>query len=153
MRTMTDTETASALFDEVSRLRGDAEVAQADLRDLLLILGMGDYARPQSPHEVFQEALAVLRTRLIGAVLQYHTGDVVQHKPSGELWTVAYADPESGRLAAFGWPASTVQIDECRMFRKASRAEHIESLSLLLASGGQRAATALRIYGDPKAAA
>lgn len=42
----------------------DNDVAQSDLRELLLLLGMGDHARPQSPHEVFQEALRVLRKRV-----------------------------------------------------------------------------------------
>jgi hypothetical protein len=43
-------------------------VAQDDLAELLGILGMGDHARPQSPHEVFQEALGVLRKRLASSV-------------------------------------------------------------------------------------
>lgn len=36
-------------------------VMQSDLRELLVALDMGDHARPQSPHEVFQEALAEVR--------------------------------------------------------------------------------------------
>lgn len=40
------------------------DIAQSDLAELLNVLGMGDHARPQSPHEVFQEALRVLRARL-----------------------------------------------------------------------------------------
>lgn len=40
------------------------DVQQSDLAELLAILGMGDHARPQSPHEVFQDALEVLRNRL-----------------------------------------------------------------------------------------
>ncbi len=43
-----------------------SDVMQSDLRELLLALDMGDHARPQSPHEVFQEALVVLRQRLRG---------------------------------------------------------------------------------------
>ena len=39
-------------------------VLQNDLIELLTILGMSTHARPQSPHEVFQEALSVLRDRL-----------------------------------------------------------------------------------------
>lgn len=41
-----------------------ADALQSDLAQLLKILGMGDHARSQSPHEVFQEALVVLRKRL-----------------------------------------------------------------------------------------
>lgn len=39
----------------------DEDVMQSDLRELLLALDMGDHARPQSPHEVFQDALAEVR--------------------------------------------------------------------------------------------
>ena len=42
----------------------DSDVLHADLVELLTVLGMSDHARPQSPHEVFQEALGVLRERL-----------------------------------------------------------------------------------------
>lgn len=42
----------------------DTDALQADLRELLTLLGMGDHARAASPHEVFQEALAVLKKRL-----------------------------------------------------------------------------------------
>ncbi|WP_232629185.1 hypothetical protein [Methylobacterium sp. Leaf118] len=48
----------------------DTDIAQADLAELLTILGMGDHARPQSPHEVFQDALSVLRRRLGGTQRQ-----------------------------------------------------------------------------------
>ncbi|NEU14703.1 hypothetical protein G3T14_21730 [Methylobacterium sp. BTF04] len=43
----------------------DAEALHSDLAELLTLLGIGDHARPQSPHEVFQEALGVLRKRLV----------------------------------------------------------------------------------------
>lgn len=42
----------------------NSDIAQSDLAELLTVLDMGDHARPQSPHEVFQEALGVLRQRL-----------------------------------------------------------------------------------------
>lgn len=42
----------------------DKDILHADLCELLTILGMGDHARPQPPHEVFQEALGVLRKRV-----------------------------------------------------------------------------------------
>lgn len=40
------------------------DIFHSDLTELLTLLGMGDHARPQSPHEVFQEALGVLQERL-----------------------------------------------------------------------------------------
>ncbi len=54
------------MFDQfgVTSMPDASAVAQNDLAELLTILGMGDHARPQSPHEVFQEALSVLRKRL-----------------------------------------------------------------------------------------
>ncbi len=36
----------------------DSQILQDDLRDMLCALGMGDHARPQSPHEVFRECIA-----------------------------------------------------------------------------------------------
>lgn len=47
-----------------SRSGEDSGVLQDDLRQLLELLGLPTHARPQSPHEVFQEALGVLRKRL-----------------------------------------------------------------------------------------
>jgi hypothetical protein len=41
----------------------ESDMLQSDLRELLRVLDMPDHARSQSPHEVFQEALTVLRER------------------------------------------------------------------------------------------
>lgn len=38
------------------------EVMQDDLSELLRALGMGDHARPESPHEVMQQCIAKART-------------------------------------------------------------------------------------------
>lgn len=48
-------------------MANSSDIAQSDLAELLNVLGMGDHSRPQSPHEVFQEALGVLRKRLAAA--------------------------------------------------------------------------------------
>lgn len=45
-------------------MANDQDALHADLSELLTILGMGDHARPQSPHEVFQKALGKVRERL-----------------------------------------------------------------------------------------
>lgn len=55
-------------------MANDSGIAQSDLAELLNVLGMGDHARPQSPHEVFQEALGVLRKRLA----EHPTNDTLQ---------------------------------------------------------------------------
>lgn len=51
-------------------MANDSDIAQSDLAELLTVLGMGDHARPQSPHEVFQEALCILRNRLATATAE-----------------------------------------------------------------------------------
>jgi hypothetical protein len=42
----------------------DDSVLQEDLREMLQALGMPDYARSQSPHDVFQDALAEMKRQL-----------------------------------------------------------------------------------------
>lgn len=65
----------------------DQEVLHADLCELVVALGMGNYARPQSPHEVFQQALEVLRQKLSDAEFaQKSLKDIV-----------AFCDREKGR--------------------------------------------------------
>lgn len=39
----------------------ERDLIRADLGQLLETLGLGDYARPESPHEVFLECLASVR--------------------------------------------------------------------------------------------
>lgn len=50
---------------ELARVRREAqserEAVRADLGQLLELLGLGDYGRPQSPHEVFLECLSGVR--------------------------------------------------------------------------------------------
>lgn len=54
-----------AMFDQFGeRPMSNEDVLHADIAELLTTLGMGDHARPQSPHEVFQDALSVLKARL-----------------------------------------------------------------------------------------
>lgn len=57
-------------------MANSSDIAQSDLAELLTILGMGNHARPQSPHEVFQEALGVLRQRLVATE---HWSDCAVH--------------------------------------------------------------------------
>ena len=42
--------------------RGNRDLMHADLGDLLEACGLGNFARPQSSHEVMQEAVAKVRT-------------------------------------------------------------------------------------------
>lgn len=41
-----------------------ADVLRDDLSELMALAGMDDFARPQSPHQVFQEALGKIREKL-----------------------------------------------------------------------------------------
>jgi hypothetical protein len=52
-----DEEAAQRITD-----RGNRDLMHADLGDLLEACGMGNFARPQSSHEVMQEAVAKVRT-------------------------------------------------------------------------------------------
>jgi len=46
--------------------RDERDLMHADLCDLLEACGMGSFARPQSSHEVMQEAIAKVRTLAAG---------------------------------------------------------------------------------------
>ncbi|WP_375453490.1 hypothetical protein [uncultured Methylobacterium sp.] len=42
----------------------DQDVLRQDLSDLMEVAGMEDFARPISPHQVFQEALGKIRDKM-----------------------------------------------------------------------------------------
>lgn len=79
----------------------------------------------------------------------FRAGDHVLHGPSGETWVVAWADPVTGDLAWCGWPDGIARINDCTLAKAASDAEHQQKLRELKASGGSRAAKAVRLYGEP----
>ena len=60
------------------------------------------------------------------AQLPPRTGDSVYHRPSGETWVVAYADPSSKELAPCGWPITFATIGDCEIVRRATDAEHLK---------------------------
>lgn len=49
-------------------------------------------------------------------------GDAVLHKPSGEIWSVAFV--EDGRLCAQGWPLSMEPVENFELKRAASDDQH-----------------------------
>ncbi|WP_066918425.1 dATP/dGTP pyrophosphohydrolase domain-containing protein [Methylobacterium sp. CCH5-D2] len=79
----------------------------------------------------------------------FRAGDHVLHSPSGETWVVAWADPVTGDLGWCGWPDGVARISDCTLVKAASDAEHQQKLRELKASGGSRAAKAVRLYGEP----
>ena len=50
-------------------------------------------------------------------------GDHVLHKPSGETWVVAYADPARNEIAWCGWPEGAAKISDCELVRVATSRE------------------------------
>ena len=70
------------LREQVSRLREDQSLMQDDLRALLRAAGMGDHARPQSPHEVMLQAVAEVER--LRAALHAHRLDFAAPRPEHE---------------------------------------------------------------------
>lgn len=58
---MSGDDEASELRRRLKDTQAQLDAVQADLRELLGALGMGDHARPQSLHEVFQECIQEVR--------------------------------------------------------------------------------------------
>lgn len=79
-------------------------------------------------------------------------GDVVLHKPTGEEWTVAFADHERGKLSACGWPAEIVPLADCDLVRACSDEEHTDLVEQFRKSSGGdfRRGEVLRLYASEK---
>lgn len=77
------------------------------------------------------------------------TGDTVFHKPSGEMWIVAYVEDDGRYLAACGWPFELVPVDQCELRERASDKDRHELLLELAAMSGQdmRKSYAVRVLG------
>ena len=67
------------------------------------------------------------------------TADVVLHKPSGEMWIVAYADYENDRIAWCGWPDGTALLSDCELIESADDAQRRLRLRDMAKSTGHRA--------------
>ncbi len=61
------------------------------------------------------------------------TGDTVFHKPSGEKWTVAWADDRY--LIPCGWPETMVAVYDCKLITSCSDAEYRKLLEQVASSG------------------
>lgn len=80
------------------------------------------------------------------ATTRIRAGDHVRHRPSGEIWVVAFADYESGDLAWCGWPEGVARIADCDLVEKASDDEHARIVAQIILSGGMRACGVQRLY-------
>jgi hypothetical protein len=78
------------------------------------------------------------------------TADHIHHEPSGEEWLVAYV--RGDHVVCCGWPESAAKLSDCRLVRKASRAERHCLLIDMAGSGagGSRGSYAIwRLTNDP----
>lgn len=48
------------------------------------------------------------------------TADAVFHRPTGEEWLVAYAEPERDEVVPCGWPCCVAKISDCDLIERAS---------------------------------
>lgn len=79
----------------------------------------------------------------------FRSGDIVKHIRTGNIWTVAYADPASNTIAWCGWPDGIARVTDCELIQAADDDQHRGTLRMVLKGGGHRAAAAFRIYGNP----
>lgn len=56
-------------------------------------------------------------------------GDVVLHAPTGETWTVSFADYRERRLSWFGWPEGEAEILDCTLVECCTNEEHLKRVS------------------------
>lgn len=79
---------AADLLESLTAQPDQNGVLQDDLGELLRLLGMPGHARPQSPHDVFQEALAELRRRLTPSPVEARADGV---REALQRWRDGYA--------------------------------------------------------------
>lgn len=48
------------------------------------------------------------------------TGDTVKHRPSGEIWLVAYVREERDEIAWCGWPPGLAKLSDCDLVEAAT---------------------------------
>ena len=76
-------------------------------------------------------------------------GDYVLHRPSGEEWVVAYADPVIDLLAWAGWPNGTAKLSDCEVTKRCTDDEHRKAVEEWRNSGSDdgRKRKVLAFYG------
>lgn len=63
-------------------------------------------------------------------------GDTVHHRPSGEDWLVAYADPARDELAWCGWPPGVAKLSDCDLVERCTDEEHAALVAQILRMPG-----------------
>lgn len=75
-------------------------------------------------------------------------GDTVKHMPTGEIWLVAFADPDTKYLAPAGWPDSRAELSDCEIVRRCSDLEHVAAVTQWeTVENDTRRGSVLRLYG------
>jgi hypothetical protein len=76
-------------------------------------------------------------------------GDLVLHRPSGETWVIAYADPVQDVIAWAGWPNGQARLSDCEVVRRFGDAAHAQAVAAWAASGHDdgRKSRVLALYG------
>lgn len=67
-----------------------------------------------------QTALGVVAATLTGV---FRAGDIVMHGPTGEKWTLAWADGDE--VSAEGWPESIAKAADCALVQRATEDESL----------------------------
>lgn len=83
--------------------------------------------------------------------LPFRTGDSILHKPSGETWVCAWADPATGYLFWLGWPPGEARISDFELAKAVDDEGHRKWLLELKHSARRDVGRALRLYGDSDA--
>lgn len=80
----------------------------------------------------YEEKIVEAINRNTEAVIK--TGDTVLHRPSGEMWLVAYS--ENGYVCACGWPETLARESDCQLIESASEDMRIRLLHEIAGKGG-----------------
>ena len=81
----------------------------------------------------------------------FRTSDAILHKPSGETWVCAWADPAAGYLSWLGWPPGEAKISNFELAKAVDDEGHRKWLRELKHSARRDVSRAPRFYGDPEA--
>lgn len=85
----------------------------------------------------------------MNATHRIRCGDTVKHRPSGEVWMVAYADEQRNELSWFGWPDGVARLSDCELVDACSNEEHASRVrEAVAAKVGNRSSQAARLYAD-----
>ena len=76
-------------------------------------------------------------------------GDQVLHRPTGERWLVAWADPTTNDIAWAGWPNGLARLSDCETIWRCTDERHAQAVDewRRSRSGSDRRRRVLAMYG------